>query len=30
MNRPSHGVHAQPAQRRPMRPRGVLPFTARP
>jgi hypothetical protein len=30
MNRPSHGVHAQPVQRRPARPRGVLPLAARP
>jgi hypothetical protein len=30
MNRPSHGVHAQPVQRRPVRPRGVLPLDARP
>ena len=30
MNHPSHGVHAQPIQIRPMRPRGALPLTARP
>jgi hypothetical protein len=30
MNRPSHGVHAQPVQRRPRRPSGVLPLAARP
>jgi hypothetical protein len=30
MNRPSHSVHAQPVQRRPRRPRGVLPLAARP
>jgi hypothetical protein len=30
MNRPSHGVHAQPIQRRHGRPRGVLPLAARP
>jgi hypothetical protein len=30
MNRPSHGVHAQPVQRCPARPRGVLPMAARP
>jgi hypothetical protein len=30
MNRPSHGVHAQPVQRRPTRPRGVFPLAARP
>jgi hypothetical protein len=29
MNRPSHGVHAQLVQRRPGRPRGVLPLAAR-
>jgi hypothetical protein len=29
MNRPSHGVHAQPVQRRPGRPKGVLPLAAR-
>jgi hypothetical protein len=29
MNRPSHGVHAQPVQRRPARPRGVLPLVTR-
>jgi hypothetical protein len=29
MNHPSHGVHAQPVQRRPGRPRGVLPLVAR-
>jgi hypothetical protein len=30
MNRPSHGVHAQPVERRPTRPRGVLLLAARP
>jgi hypothetical protein len=30
MNHPSHGVHAQLVQRRPRRPRGVLPLAARP
>jgi hypothetical protein len=30
MNCPSHGVHAQPVQRHPGRPRGVLPLAARP
>jgi hypothetical protein len=30
MNRPSHGIHAQPVQRHSARPRGVLPLTARP
>jgi hypothetical protein len=29
MNCPSHGVHAQPVQRRPGRPRGVLPLAAK-
>jgi hypothetical protein len=29
MNRPSHGVHAQPIQRHPARPRGVVPLAAR-
>ena len=30
MNRPSHGVHAQPIQRCPTRPRCVLPLATRP
>jgi hypothetical protein len=30
MNRPCHGVHAQPIQRRPARPIGALPLAARP
>jgi hypothetical protein len=30
MNSPSHGVHDQPVQRRPARPRGVLPLTTKP
>jgi hypothetical protein len=30
MNNPSHGVHDHPVQRRPSRPRGALPLTARP
>jgi hypothetical protein len=30
MNCPSHGVHAEPVQRRPARPRGALRLAARP
>jgi hypothetical protein len=30
MNRPYHGVHAQPVQRRPARLRDVFPLDARP
>jgi hypothetical protein len=30
MNRPSHGVHAQPVQRCPSRPRGALTLAVRP
>jgi hypothetical protein len=30
MNRPSHGFHGHPVQRRPARPRGDFPLVARP